>query len=177
MKGITFARRTNQTVRNEPAFNKLVEHSFCWELLKAKPLYQFLKMNFLGVCNSHKHFVTSLVKTVSLFFKKLRFQLLYLGIKFDSFKTVALTNCRYRVRMIGVHFRNLSTRFHQFCLYYKLVRLYLLDKSLCLSVLRSLNEVGDKPVDNGNGFQSGHNGVSLNQAKAIVPTNEFLPDS
>ena len=82
-------------------------------------------------------------KAVGRIWRKLRFQFLYFGIKLCSFKARAFTNCRYGVRMVGVHFCNLRIRFHQACLYYKLVRLYFLDKGLCLSVLRSLNKFDD----------------------------------
>ena len=99
----------------------------------------------------------ALFQVISFRLRLLRLQLRYLGIKLDNFKALALTNCRYRVRVIGLHLEHLRTRFHQICLYNKLVRLYLLDKSLCLSVLRMLDQFTEQRRDLRYGLKSCHN--------------------
>jgi len=77
----------------------------------------------------------------------------------------------YFFRMFRLHFGNLRIRIHQVRLYYKLVLLYLLDKSRCFSVLDSLNKTGDQGSDLGDGFKCRHNDESDHQ-KQISSSNE-----
>jgi|GEM_PF-5507429 len=65
---------------------------------------------------------------------------------------------RLRFCKLFLKLTNLRVRYHQCCMYFKLVLLYLLDKRTCLSVLRELNESSKQLANLGNGFKSSHNG-------------------
>ena len=63
---------------------------------------------------------------------------------------------RLRLCKLSLKITNLRVRYHQCCMYFKLVLLYLLDKRACLSVLRELNESSKQLANLGNGFKSCH---------------------
>ena len=65
---------------------------------------------------------------------------------------------RLRFCKLSLKITNLRIRYHQCCMYLKLVLLYLLDKRTCLSVLRELNESSKQLANLGNSFKCGHNG-------------------
>jgi|GEM_PF-5568684 len=88
--------------------------------------------------------------------------------------TVLFLECRYRLRMLVLHLGNLRVRVHQALLYYKLMLLYLLDKGLCLSVLRSLNQVSDKSRDLRDGFECCHNGDRVKPPIGETENNQKL---
>ncbi len=88
---------------------------------------------------------------------------------------MAFTKCRERVGMVSLHFCHFRTRFQQVFVYDKLLLLYLLDKSECLSVLRSLNQFSDQRRDFRNGFESGHNQALIPKSRA--ENNEKQPGS
>jgi len=76
---------------------------------------------------------------------------------------------RLRFRKLLLKLTNLHVRYHQGCMYYKLVLLYLLDKRTCLSVLRELNESSKQLANLRNGFKCCHNGDG-----AVMPNDPKL---
>ena len=70
--------------------------------------------------------------------------------------TMCFLKCRYRVRMLILHLGYLRICVYQALLYYALIRLYLRDKRLGLSVAASLNQVRDEKGDLRDGFKCCH---------------------
>jgi hypothetical protein len=71
-------------------------------------------------------------------------------------RTAASSPTVFEIRIFFLKFGNLRIRYLQFMIQFKLMLLYLLDKDLCLSTLRDLDESNKQFLDDFKNFKSSH---------------------